>query len=1210
MKKLLSRALAIVLTSAILFTNTGYSILAASFDADVTNEITNDTETTLNSDEDSDNKEVKTPDDDSVNDEKDNTDTEPNPDVTIVDESDSDKNLSTKDSAKASLTSDTQPEVIQDTNASDNEVANHTWNEIAFGQSTDLNFESTLLPEKIGTQYAKEIQIPVKDFTNQAAQPEMKDAVVIESRGGKIANAHDGLTYYYTELPTSKNFVLEAKVFINQLGPENGSTPSKQEAVGVMARDVIGAPRQDPMVDGYEELPAASNIASTMVIANEKLHNTALNISSYQRNGVFYPYGNAHISYSATKFTSINNDKSKKVTDDVTPIEGADYDSNDFFTLRLERTDSGFITTYIDATGAVIKKGSINDADRLAVIDEETMYVGFFASRNAKATFTDMYLTTTEANTEPCTFVPDSYPLSFTNLSNTTTSSSEYTVALRSNFDGQVKITQDGTVVEAQGQVSAGSIYEFQTVLNQDTTAFSINFESANGSKNETFTVTKNETLKKDLYAAVDGMSDATGDIDAPLDIETAIKYVSEGNTIYVRGGDYGPLDLASTVSGSSNGQKTLSAYEHEAVVFHGNSYVKASYWTIRQIAVTDSDSAGLRASGNNNTFEYCSFYKNDDTGFQLGMGSDTDPLIWPENNTIRFCESFENVDVSGINADGFAAKLGVGTGNLFDSCVSYSNADDGWDLFNKLGDAKNEPVTIQNCIAYLNGANGFKLGGEGYAVDHIVTNSLAFSNLLDGFTDNFNTGVLTVTNCTSVDNARYNYIFRLNPYKPESEQGTFTNNISFKSNFNEETVADYVSGNKVNSYFFGSQNDTITAADFLSITAPDSYQRNEDGTINFGDYMRPTTSSFLARGGVGSSTYLGAIAPQTSLPEILVTDITLSHSKAALKIKESLLVKTTILPEDAANKVLNWTSSNPTIATVDSNGLIKAVSPGSAIITAVSSDGSNISKTVTVTVAPDTIVVTSIKMNKTSLVLAKGKSGKLTASVLPKNATNSSIIWSSSDSKVASVDSTGTVKGNSYGTATIKATSKDNAKVIATSKVTVGYKLTYKLNKGANSAKNPSVYYKQKITLAKPARKGYAFKGWYTDSKLKNKITVIKKGSAKNYTLYAKWEKIKKPSAPTIKNIKNSKSKSFKITLKSVVASAKGYEITYATNKKFTKNKETANISKASTLTKTVSKLGKGKTYYVKVRAYKKDSAGKKVYSKYSKVIKVKIKK
>ena len=72
-----------------------------------------------------------------------------------------------------------------------------------------------------------------------------------------------------------------------------------------------------------------------------------------------------------------------------------------------------------------------------------------------------------------------------------------------------------------------------------------------------------------------------------------------------------------------------------------------------------------------------------------------------------------------------------------------------------------------------------------------------------------------------------------------------------------------------------------------------------------------------------------------------------------------------------------------------------------------------------------------------------------------------------------------------------------------------------------------------------------------------------------------------------------------------SKVSGAKGYQITYATNSKFTKGKKVVNTTKR---TKTIQKLKKGKTYYVRVRAYKKDSTGRKVYGKYSKVKKIKI--
>ena len=116
-----------------------------------------------------------------------------------------------------------------------------------------------------------------------------------------------------------------------------------------------------------------------------------------------------------------------------------------------------------------------------------------------------------------------------------------------------------------------------------------------------------------------------------------------------------------------------------------------------------------------------------------------------------------------------------------------------------------------------------------------------------------------------------------------------------------------------------------------------------------------------------------------------------------------------------------------------------------------------------------------------------------------------------------------------------------------------------------------------------------------------------MKKGTTGNKTFYAKWTKVKKPSKPAISTVKNTKSKQMSVKLKKKVSGAKGYEMVYATNKRFTKNKKTVRFTGTS---KTVKKLKKGQTYYVKVRAYKVDSANYRVPGSYSSVKKVKIEK
>lgn len=250
-------------------------------------------------------------------------------------------------------------------------------------------------------------------------------------------------------------------------------------------------------------------------------------------------------------------------------------------------------------------------------------------------------------------------------------------------------------------------------------------------------------------------------------------------------------------------------------------------------------------------------------------------------------------------------------------------------------------------------------------------------------------------------------------------------------------------------------------------------------------------------------------------------------------------------------------------------------------------------------------VKVTEIKLNASSKRLLRSSKFTLKVTgVLPTDATDKSVVWTTSNSKVAKVNN-GVVTAVGPGEAVITATAKDGSGAKAECKITVPYKITYKLNKGTNHKSNPSTYYQQKITLKNPTRKGYVFGGWYTDSKFKKKITSIAKTSAKDITLYAKWSKVTVKKA-SLKKVTNVSGKKAKVTINKV-SGAKGYQICYSTDKKFKKNVKNV-LAKKTTCTLT--KLKKKKTYYVKVRAYKLDSKGEKVFGAYSKVKTVKIKK
>ena len=335
-----------------------------------------------------------------------------------------------------------------------------------------------------------------------------------------------------------------------------------------------------------------------------------------------------------------------------------------------------------------------------------------------------------------------------------------------------------------------------------------------------------------------------------------------------------------------------------------------------------------------------------------------------------------------------------------------------------------------------------------------------------------------------------------------------------------------------------------------------------------------------------------------------LIDWIEFDEDEIELKAGETYQLKPYISPSDATNKKLKYTSSDTKVAEVSASGLVTARSEGEAKIRAAATDGSDEYAVCYVTVTGKA-KVTGITLDRTSAEVKRGEKLTLNVTVSPSYASNKKVVWKSANTKIATVDANGSVTAKAPGRTKITVTSSENSSYQASCTVTVLYKITYKLNKGKNNASNPSTYYGKKVTLKNPSRKGYAFAGWYTDAKFKKKITSISSSAKSDYILYAKWTKVKVAKA-SLTSAKNSKSKQILLKYKKV-SGAKGYEISYSTDKKFKKAVTKKNTAKTSY---TISKLKKGKTYYVRIRAYKVDSTGKKVYGKYSSVKKVKVSK
>jgi hypothetical protein len=367
-------------------------------------------------------------------------------------------------------------------------------------------------------------------------------------------------------------------------------------------------------------------------------------------------------------------------------------------------------------------------------------------------------------------------------------------------------------------------------------------------------------------YVATNGSDLNPGTIDQPFaTIAKAISVAVPGDTIYVRGGEYmhtNSISIASSKSGSDSARYFLFAYAEERPLLNffltpsGRKGInlQASYWHIKGFDVKAAGDNGLEINGgSNNVIEFCSFYENRDSGVQLSNGA--------ANNQIINCDSFYNADPPDYaDADGFAPKLTVGSGNSFYGCRAWGNVDDGWDGY--MRGANDVTTTLENCWTWGNGylkdgtdpgsqanGNGFKMGGgdnsnsDSLMHHFILKNCLAFGNKFKGFDQNNNLGSMTLLNCTGYNNKEANYRIQraLNP----GQTLTVKNCVSFTGAVQLGSFA-IQEANSWGSPF------VVTVEDFVSIDpASASSLRKVDGSLPDIDFMHLASGSDLIDGGV-----------------------------------------------------------------------------------------------------------------------------------------------------------------------------------------------------------------------------------------------------------------------------------------------------------------------------------------------------------------------
>ena len=161
---------------------------------------------------------------------------------------------------------------------------------------------------------------------------------------------------------------------------------------------------------------------------------------------------------------------------------------------------------------------------------------------------------------------------------------------------------------------------------------------------------------------------------------------------------------------------------------------------------------------------------------------------------------------------------------------------------------------------------------------------------------------------------------------------------------------------------------------------------------------------------------------------EIAVTGVSLDKTSLSMTEGEAYTLTATVSPANATNKSVTWTSSSNSVVTVSSTGVVTAKAAGTATITVTTVDGAK-TATCAVTVKAAPVAVTGVSLNKSYLSMSVGDTETLTATVLPSNATDKSVTWSSNNTSVATVSSTGVVTANEIGVATITVTTTDRLK-------------------------------------------------------------------------------------------------------------------------------------------------------------------------------------
>ncbi len=721
--------------------------------------------------------------------------------------------------------------------------------------------------------------------------------LTIAADGSKFADSEDGFTYYYTPISKDENFILTATFTVT-----SAENADNQSAMGIIATDTV-ASSANVNFKYFNSITCGACKLIPTTTGGQAIYRVpgVRYVTGYVDSSATVPYDPSSTLANPPGLRNMvnkyvfTNDKDKGFTNGST------------YTFTLRKSNTGYEGTMSGSDGTYV----LYDPSSLLVQDSDNMYVGFFAARNITVEVTDMVMTTMSASDDeaaheaPATYIDKSVAI----YSPSHATSYDYDLVYRPTFAGTLTIKDDeGNVIVNGEHVDAKEYFTKNITLKKDQTTLTATITPDKDQLLEDFSdvvTEKTITVKKygeegqTIVVSPSGTAEGTGSEENPLDVYTAVAYAQPGQTILLKNGTYN-LNEKLTLERGHNGTadkpiRMIGESVDNIVADNDNGLTDAEgvkfnlagldmttgtaievggdYWHLYGIEIynTPHDVKTMQVSGNHNTVEMVLIHDVGNSGLQISGSSKETIEHWPSYNTILNCEVYNCCDAKMNDADGFAAKLTSGVGNVFKGCISHHNIDDGWDLYAKSTTGIIGAVVIEDCVTYANGflttyaedgytgeGNGFKLGGESMPVDHQLINSITFENGAKGVTSNSNpngiiNGVICYNNAAisqaenfslytnSAKNTKYsvsNLVSMSSHTSKQDKRSLVTNGVvTAKSTDLDSDINFFWSGKK-------SLNKSGTEAKTSWFKNTDTTiipTRNADGTINMHGLLEPT---------------------------------------------------------------------------------------------------------------------------------------------------------------------------------------------------------------------------------------------------------------------------------------------------------------------------------------------------------------------------------